>query len=433
MVHENFKMTEIEDYRDLLGTEKIKRIIDGMPEGLSKIEQAYYVYIELGKILKEDPNYALRSDDEKKDHYDDKIDDELYGICKSMSELYVTILKQIGIDADLIRNVPERTDASHVDTVLKIDGSVYLANLISDLANIKAGRRTHSFGINADELLEKRTENLIKMIEQLGIDDERIREAISESQKTGSLDGIHELVDSVEWQGDIKRLHRMIDGFGIVSRYIENIKESYPNLKSVDRGKIEKMDAKFGYISQIPGVEEEGKGHHLLYTNDVLHELRDEMRDPEKVKKYIYGGKEVPEEEQLRYKINYLCNVIKYCVPHNENTGYLDEIINIHRIFGYVLSPEEIQRVVPYAVQTSPDHRDITSVVKLKPLNKSGKNTYYIYSKENKTYEPIEESELKKHFEKIGLSNIKIVGKGRFFNERLNELRGEEIIDELRE
>ena len=114
----------------------------------------YYVYIELGKILKEDPNYALRSDDEKKDHYDDKIDEELYGICKSMSELYVSILKQIGIDADLIRNAPERTDASHVDTVLKIDGKVYLANLISDLANIKAGRRTHSFGINVDELRE---------------------------------------------------------------------------------------------------------------------------------------------------------------------------------------------------------------------------------------------------------------------------------------
>ena len=42
-------------------------------------------------------------------YYNDKIDSEYYGICKSISELYVSILrdKRIGISADLVKKYPE--------------------------------------------------------------------------------------------------------------------------------------------------------------------------------------------------------------------------------------------------------------------------------------------------------------------------------------
>ena len=37
-------------YKDLVAYDKIESLINNMPEGLSELEKAYYVYIGLGKI-----------------------------------------------------------------------------------------------------------------------------------------------------------------------------------------------------------------------------------------------------------------------------------------------------------------------------------------------------------------------------------------------
>ena len=98
-----------------------------MPKNLSKIEKAYYVYLELGKILSENPEFVFNNREEKERSYNDVIDSKYYGICKSISELYVSILKdkRIGISTDLVKEYPEKT-LTHIDAILKIDGKIIL-------------------------------------------------------------------------------------------------------------------------------------------------------------------------------------------------------------------------------------------------------------------------------------------------------------------
>ena len=121
-------------YTNLITNYKIDTIINNIPQNISQIEKAYYIYLELGKIVSESPQFVFTNKEGKERHYNDVIDSEYYGICKSISELYVSILrdKRIGISADLVKKYPE-SPITHIDTILKIDGKNYITNLISDL------------------------------------------------------------------------------------------------------------------------------------------------------------------------------------------------------------------------------------------------------------------------------------------------------------
>ena len=131
---------------DILNNSKIQNIINNMPQGLSKIEKAYYIYLELGKILNENTEFVFNSREYKEEHYNDPTNEKYEGVCKSLSELYVTVLKdkRVGIEAETVEKYPKKP-LSHVDTILKIDGNAYVANLIADLSRIKTSRRTNWF------------------------------------------------------------------------------------------------------------------------------------------------------------------------------------------------------------------------------------------------------------------------------------------------
>ena len=163
-------------YSDLIESEKIDRIISNMPKNLSDIEKAYYIYIELGKILKENAKFVLGDINIKKNHYNDKIDLDYSGICKSISQLYANVLgnKHIGIKATPVIAQPG-SSFSHVDTILTIDGKNYICNLISDLSNIKTSKRINSFcyDMNHNVIQEdylKRLENHFGKIDFLSRD-----------------------------------------------------------------------------------------------------------------------------------------------------------------------------------------------------------------------------------------------------------------------
>ena len=154
-------------YSDLIESEKIDRIISNMPKNLSDIEKAYYIYIELGKILKENAKFVLGDINIKKNHYNDKVDLDYSGICKSISQLYANVLgnKHIGIKATPVIAQPG-SSFSHVDTILTIDGKNYICNLISDLSNIKTSKRINSFcyDMNHNVIQEDYLKTLEKLI-----------------------------------------------------------------------------------------------------------------------------------------------------------------------------------------------------------------------------------------------------------------------------
>lgn len=134
-------------YSKLIDEKKISSILENIPEHFTDLEKAYYIYIELGKILNENPKFVFGDRECKREHYNDEIDEKYLGICKSISELYVSVLAKIGIQADLVKENPN-SPISHIDTVLKIDGKNYIANLIGDLGRIKTGSRINYFGYN---------------------------------------------------------------------------------------------------------------------------------------------------------------------------------------------------------------------------------------------------------------------------------------------
>lgn len=78
-------------YTNLINSYEIENIINNMPQNLTQLEKAYYIYLELGKIVSESPQFVFTNREGKEKHYNDVIDSEYYGICKSISELYVSI------------------------------------------------------------------------------------------------------------------------------------------------------------------------------------------------------------------------------------------------------------------------------------------------------------------------------------------------------
>lgn len=138
---------EAEDYTAFLNKPEVSQILKNMPQGLNNLEKAYYIYVELAKILNEDPNVALSDYLHKQPLYKNKVDSSYYGMCKSMTDLYINLLEKVGIKAIGIKKTPD-SPISHVDCIIKIDGRKYLCNLVGDLTNVKIGAKTSNFGIN---------------------------------------------------------------------------------------------------------------------------------------------------------------------------------------------------------------------------------------------------------------------------------------------
>ncbi len=76
-----------------------EKIINSIPTDLDDMEKAYYIYIELGKALNEDPINVFGVYKDRERLHKKKIEDSLEGNCKAIAELYVQILRdeRVGI------------------------------------------------------------------------------------------------------------------------------------------------------------------------------------------------------------------------------------------------------------------------------------------------------------------------------------------------
>ena len=80
-------------------------------EGLTELEKARYLYIELGKLFRYDMNYLTYYDRKKEDIYFNQVDfdnikDNAF-TCVQMSQIYIEALRRVGGEAKLqddIRN-----------------------------------------------------------------------------------------------------------------------------------------------------------------------------------------------------------------------------------------------------------------------------------------------------------------------------------------
>lgn len=345
-------------YTNLISSPKIDTIINNMPQNLSKIEKAYYIYLELGKIVNENPQFVFSNPKEKCEHYNDTIDTEYNAICKSISELYVSILRdeRIGISADLVKESPE-SPLTHIDTILKIDGKNYIVDLIGDLSRIKTSRRVNKFCFDLN-----RSE-----------DNPRMREKNK--------------------------------------AYLERLESHYGKIDSLTREEIEQFDKKLGYSFFIPQFSKDNE--RGLYTEDIIELLRKDMNDPETFKEYVLHNKGVTEEEILKYKLDYVFENINKLTHYNGNMGYLENIRYYIRFLEKLLSPEEASRLQAYVAVIEGDFSDIISILKIKPLNNyddKNNNIYYVYSANDKKYIERTAEEMKQFIDGIDKNLLNIVG-----------------------
>lgn len=126
-----------------------QHILTRMPANLTKIEQARYTYLQLGRLVTFDEKYWLGNSKTRRQIYKsarrvhdfkDMKDNKV--ICVSISNLYNSLLSKLGIEAEAVR----AEDEIHVYTIFKIDGVEYEADLQRDLQFIQTHRKTRMFG-----------------------------------------------------------------------------------------------------------------------------------------------------------------------------------------------------------------------------------------------------------------------------------------------
>lgn len=347
-------------YTNLINSSEIDTIINNMPQNISQIEKSYYIYLELGKIVSESPQFVFTNREGKERHYNDVIDSKYYGICKSISELYVSILrdKRIGISADLVKKYP-KSPITHIDTILKIDGKNYITNLISDLSRIKTSRRVNSFCFDLS-----RPVNVPILKEE------------NES-------------------------------------YLKRLELYYGKIDSLTRRDIEKLDKKLGYSFFIPKISKEDE--RGLYTEDTIELLKKDMNDPELFKKYVLHNKDASEEELLKYKLDYIFENINKLTDYKGTMNYLENIRYYLYVAKNILSPEEGSRIQAYVATTGNDLSRIISILKVKPL-KEKNNIYYLYSAKYKKYVGKTPEEMKQFISSIDKNSLQIIGTFDRFN-----------------
>ena len=314
-------------YKDLINDEQISNILDNIPKNLSKIEKAYYIYIELGRILKETPEYRFTKLQDKKELYNREIDNRYYGICMTISELYINVLKKVGISADLSKRHPDN-ELGHIDAILNINGKHYITNLIADLSRIKTSKRINHFCFDL-------------------------------SRDTGDIE---ENEDNQE--------------------YLDRLETYYAKINSLSREEVEQLDKKLGYSFFIPRISDSKRG---IYAEDTINLLRKEMNNTEKFKKYILHNKDVPENEWLKYKLDFILGNIDKIIDFNGNMGPMENINFYMKLFQKLLSNKEIGRINIYLASIDNEPSKLVSILEVTPPldkldDKDYDSVYYLYS-----------------------------------------------------
>lgn len=149
----------------------VDRLIAQIPNNLSEIEKARYVYLELGKLLCYDEKYwfgnsKIQNRIYKKSLHSTPRFSEIQenrkrkSICISISKLYSSVLQEIGIKSG------QQSENGHYFTYLIMNDSLYYADLNNDMKYIQLELPTSFFCTEGAKVLSK--DRLQQIDEKLG-------------------------------------------------------------------------------------------------------------------------------------------------------------------------------------------------------------------------------------------------------------------------
>ena len=150
---------------------KFSNILKKIPNNLTQIEQARWLYIELGKHFKYDMNVFYLPSEKLGETYNKKVDvDREYfekTLCKTINEIYIELLKRLKIKSEL-KTFDGDYEYNHVGTVIKFDdGLEIFTDLTVDLYRIQNGLKTNNYGYSSPEGVY----DILSRIEMKKIDD----------------------------------------------------------------------------------------------------------------------------------------------------------------------------------------------------------------------------------------------------------------------
>ena len=136
----------------------VESIIQNMPDGLTKLEKARYIYIELGKQRKFDTRYYYGNRSSQRKAYKqaqlarqhpNELRNKRTIICTTLSEIYKNALQEVGIDCKIVPCgvIGDEHVVPIVDLHDETRGHIKIrADLQRDLEFIQAGMSTGEFG-----------------------------------------------------------------------------------------------------------------------------------------------------------------------------------------------------------------------------------------------------------------------------------------------
>ena len=159
------------NFRKITFNNAIERLVAQIPNNLSEIEKARYVYLELGKLLCYDEKYwfgnsKIQNRIYKKSLHSTPRFSEIQenrkrkSICVSISKLYSSVLEKIGIKSG------QQNEDDHFYSYLIIKDKLYYADLNNDMKYIQLYLPTSFFFTEGANVLSK--DRLQQIDEKLG-------------------------------------------------------------------------------------------------------------------------------------------------------------------------------------------------------------------------------------------------------------------------
>lgn len=156
---------------------KIDEYIEQLKEqtkNYTDIEKLRYIYLDLGKIMSFDINFAYGTEkkrikiyDEITDNIDylDKVFNDKIIICKSLAYILKYILNKVNIKTDIYINYEEDVKYKHISNKVIIDDEIFYIDLQNDLKNIQIHSTTDYFLIDSYNY-QSISKNQIKKIDK---------------------------------------------------------------------------------------------------------------------------------------------------------------------------------------------------------------------------------------------------------------------------
>lgn len=214
-------------------TPQYKEILDSVPQKFSDLEKAYYIYVNLGKLLHENLDLAYNHLQNLEVYYD-VIKENGIGNCRQMNELFASMLKYKNIIKEffLVRKPEgvEGIDLRHIDVIMSLNDKKYMFNIKGDIDNLRVGIRASHFGFTDSKI--RKIQQISIFLHNNGLTEEKVEELL-EKIEYSDLEDVLKEAKKYEREFNIKDLCLFLRHKVPKIKFIQQIEEEFGKLDEI--------------------------------------------------------------------------------------------------------------------------------------------------------------------------------------------------------